>query len=265
MIAWDSVAGHSTGLNDVSKLMSRTRRKTNTEEIEIPYRNGILHGRDLNYSNPIVSSKALAVIFALIDWLESKKKMKDGVTAEKYTPPSIEDTLNSLTRLVQSREKWDKQDALLDAWKKRNVEIGASVKESGDIEDFEEGSPERCLVEMFSLLNNRNYGHLVNKIHSFSPNDSIRKRAGELRELFKNYKINSFELLEIDDKAPAITEIRAKINLQIENDQFIREDKFRLIYSDDSNTILARGSEEGEWRVLNNFSAQWEVFKKKTD
>lgn len=265
LIAWDSIAGHRTGIKEVSKLMSSMRRKTNTEEINLPYRNGILHGRDLNYANPIVSSKSLGVIFALIDWQEAKRKMKAGATTESYAPPSIEEILSSLTRLDDSRAKLKQQDALLAEWKKRDIEIGVSAKASGVIEDYEEGSPERCLVEVFTLINSQNYGHLSSKIYWFSPDESLKKRAGELREIYEKFRINDFELLEIEDKAPAVTEIRAKIDLQIENVEISREDKFRLIFSDDSRDILVRGSEEGEWRILDNFSTQWGFLKIETE
>lgn len=38
----------------------------------MPYRNGILHGRDLNYANEYVSCKLLALMFAVADWMKMK-------------------------------------------------------------------------------------------------------------------------------------------------------------------------------------------------
>lgn len=38
----------------------------------MPYRNAILHGRDLNYANEYVSCKLLALMFAVADWMKMK-------------------------------------------------------------------------------------------------------------------------------------------------------------------------------------------------
>jgi|GEM_PF-5508124 len=55
--AWDSLAAHSKGLNQLSAIFRKGRRKTTTEPIDIPYRHGIMHGRDLGYDNKIVACK----------------------------------------------------------------------------------------------------------------------------------------------------------------------------------------------------------------
>ncbi|MEH2421714.1 MAG: hypothetical protein V7K48_12575 [Nostoc sp.] len=68
LTAWDSIAAHSSGLQELSKLFRVNRKKTSTEKITIPYRNGILHGRDLGYANKIVAAKCWAALFAIKDW-----------------------------------------------------------------------------------------------------------------------------------------------------------------------------------------------------
>lgn len=57
---------NKTSLQEVNKLLYLSRNKTNNEPITIPYRNGILHGRDLNYGNKVVASKCWNILFALI-------------------------------------------------------------------------------------------------------------------------------------------------------------------------------------------------------
>src|SRR3970040_376253 len=68
MQAWDSLAAHSKGLNQLSAIFRKGRRKTSTERIDIPYRHGILHGRDLGYANQIVAAKTWAALFAVREW-----------------------------------------------------------------------------------------------------------------------------------------------------------------------------------------------------
>lgn len=55
--AWDSMAAHSQGLGKLKGILFTGRRKTKTEQITLPYRNGILHGTDLGYDNITVAAK----------------------------------------------------------------------------------------------------------------------------------------------------------------------------------------------------------------
>ena len=70
---FDSMTAHSSGLPFLKKIMNASRTKTNQEEINIPYRNGILHGRDLNFNNKEVASKCWWALTSLIDWADEKK------------------------------------------------------------------------------------------------------------------------------------------------------------------------------------------------
>ena len=44
----------------------------------------------------------------------------------------------------------------------------------------------------------------------FSSNDSIKKLAGEIRSIFRGKKLIDYKIISIEDKAPAITEIKPK-------------------------------------------------------
>lgn len=57
MIVSDSIAAHETGLKALARIMGRGRNRTNEEIISVPYRNGILHGRDLAFDNKVVAAK----------------------------------------------------------------------------------------------------------------------------------------------------------------------------------------------------------------
>jgi hypothetical protein len=75
-IAWDSIAGHSSGLNALKNIMNLKREKTSTEEISIPYRHGILHGRDLGYANKVVAAKCWVALFAIKDWAQKIRNLR---------------------------------------------------------------------------------------------------------------------------------------------------------------------------------------------
>lgn len=57
LTAWDCIAVHETGLQFLPSLMTKGRNKTNEDSIHIPYRYGILHGRELAFDNKLVAVK----------------------------------------------------------------------------------------------------------------------------------------------------------------------------------------------------------------
>ena len=66
LTAWDSIAAHSSGLSVIRNVFNAKRNKTNTDPISLPYRNGILHGRDINYANKEVTAKCWATLIAIM-------------------------------------------------------------------------------------------------------------------------------------------------------------------------------------------------------
>ncbi len=52
-------------LTPIAKKMNESRKKTNNTPLSFPYRNGILHGRDINFDNELVSTKCFFSLFAL--------------------------------------------------------------------------------------------------------------------------------------------------------------------------------------------------------
>lgn len=54
---WDSMTTADGSINVIKGIFQRSRRKTRTETITVPYRNGILHGMDLGYDNEVVAAK----------------------------------------------------------------------------------------------------------------------------------------------------------------------------------------------------------------
>jgi hypothetical protein len=68
--AWNSIANHSKALKSQVGILKKGRYKTVIEQIDKPYRHGILHGMDLGYDNKTVAAKAWAALFAIRDWVE---------------------------------------------------------------------------------------------------------------------------------------------------------------------------------------------------
>ena len=68
LTAWDCIAAHETGLKALAAILSESRKKTNEKSICVPYRHGILHGRELAFDNKVVAAKCWAAMFAARDW-----------------------------------------------------------------------------------------------------------------------------------------------------------------------------------------------------
>lgn len=190
---WDSIAGHSSGLNQLVKLLTKTRRKTTTEEIFIPYRNGILHGRDLSYDNKAVAAKCWAALLAIRDWAGAIKEGKKNPPPPHKEPgllenlKSIGDTLDSLKELEVTKQK-------IREWKPREIVIGNNCPETGHSSDYEEGSPERDAVCFLEYWRNRNYGKMAQQVKQFVNNTSINKMAGRIREIFEGKNLVNFKI-----------------------------------------------------------------------
>ena len=120
--AWDCLVGCSDGLTKLKDIFNKGRNKTNHDEIRLPYRNGILHGRDLNYANKYVSCKCISLMFALADWMN----MKDSEDARKQkfekecNPPPISESLKKMKQNAIDRQEIQK-------WVKRDIKIGETI------------------------------------------------------------------------------------------------------------------------------------------
>jgi hypothetical protein len=72
--AWNSVSAHSRGLGQLIPVLMKGRNKTITQQVDMPYWHGIMHGMDLGYDNKIVAAKTWAALFSLRDWAKRWKR-----------------------------------------------------------------------------------------------------------------------------------------------------------------------------------------------
>jgi hypothetical protein len=225
--AWDCITSHEKGLNALKKIIFKSRTTTTTEEITIPYRHGILHGMDLNYANKTVAAKTWAILFAVRDWAikAEGKELTEPL-------PTTKTSWSELLQKIKQHNDWKKSfEQQLENWKPRVIEPGKDIPKNGEIEDFGEGTPEKKLVEFLVYWQKKNYGRMANCIWSFLQ-DSEKKMAGRVREVYGYHFLKHFELLEIIDEAPSITEIRVLLNYEFNGKCIENEVKFRLIIND---------------------------------
>jgi len=235
MTAWDSIAAHETGLGYVARLFNAGRKKTTEEVIDMPYRNGILHGRDLGFDNVVVAAKLWNTFLALGDWarvITEGSKAKENKTDLSF---------RELFRSHSDNLKYQKE---LEKWKPRSLEKWNAGK-------FEEGTPEKALCLFFQNVMNRKYGLAVEQMdHSFCRNKPLNRLAGEIREKFVNVEILDYGIASIVDQAPALSRLNVNVKGKCgEGKVLSKMIEFIMIYEDAHGNPLVRSLPNGSWRV----------------
>jgi len=239
LTAWDSIAGHSSGLEVLAGLMRKGRRKTREAELTVPYRNGILHGMDLGYDNRIVAAKVWAALFAVREWaLKAEQGELEGPNVGESDPPTL---LESLRRLEQTRELQRK----LENWRPREIVVGEDLPETGAPEAFPEGTPTRSLVEFLSYWMLDNFGHMASVLRRVGTGDAVE--PGAIRSEFEYTALKGFTILAVEDFSPAFTDI----TLDLHRESFGRDEHVqvlvRMTYMKADGSPAAFGVEEGKW------------------
>jgi len=246
MIAWDSIAAHSKGLNELAKNFRSGRYKTTIEEVQIPYRNGILHGMDLGYDNKMVAAKTWAALFAASEWAIKAENDSLEPPKKEETKTPIEIILEAVRLHNQNKEAQRR----IAEWKPRSLKIGKDAPATGKPEEYDNGTPERKLIDFFSYWMDKNYGCMAECV----PNKrgiSINKLAGDLKKRYNSSNLQSFELEGICDAAIARSVIKVKLTYDWYGKVVEKSIEFILINYDDSWRPEARGTSGCNWYIYN--------------
>lgn len=247
--AWDSISGHPTGLQKLYKeIMHKNRRKTTAEEIYLPYRNGILHGRDLGYANKTVAVKSWNILFAVCDWAkdlksEKSRKQKYDKQQKLYSKPLTE----TLDEYLKTKDKNDKIKEKMNAWKPRKFAkkyFPLNINEA----KFEEKSPEQVLLNLLDYWQKQQYGKIAGCLYKVEP-EQIKAKAGEIRKELNDKIYIDSQIIKIVDEAPAITEITINLKCKINEEiKIIKNVKIRLICQDPKDEPTTRNNDIDEIR-----------------
>lgn len=246
LIAWDSIAAHSKGLNELKRYFGSGRYTTTTEKIEIPYRNGILHGMDLCYDNEIVAAKTWAALFAAGEW--AAKAEQDLLEPPKKE--EIKTPIEIILEAVQVHNQNKEDQRRIAEWKPRSLKIGKGVPATGNPEEYDNGTPERKLIDFFSYWKDKKYGCMAKCVLN-KRGISEKKLAGELKERYNSSNLQSFELEGICDAAIARSVIKAKLTYDWYGKVVENSIEFILINYDGSWNPKARGISGSNWYIYN--------------
>lgn len=242
MKAWDSLAAHSKGLNQLSAIFRKGRRKTTTEEISIPYRHGIMHGRDLGYANKIVAAKSWAALFAVREW--AIKVERDELESPPEQPEkSIRDTINSIVETKRETERWK-------TWKPRIVSFEkVGISPSPDL--FGESTPERALAEYLSYWAAENYGYMSKFVPQIFMKYAEKPLPSQIRDIYERSKLTEYVFKSIDHSIPSTALLTVKIVTVTDGKLENRDVTFRLINENDDGDFVAYGNLSGRWVIMN--------------
>jgi hypothetical protein len=244
LTAWDSVVGHPTGLPQLAKVLGARRQETTTEQLQIPYRHGILHGIDLGYANKVTAAKAWAALFAIREWALKAERRELG---EKPPPPRV--GWRELFRKIQETEELKRE---LAAWRPRSLVADRDFPRSGVASDYMEGTPERALCDFLDAWKRRNYGAMAKAQSSFRyETRSLNAKAGEMRRHYENMELVSFEFHTIVDEAAAVAVIATRLVIIAGESRDKKSVDFRLVYGSEQGDPFARGRGGATWRVMN--------------
>lgn len=259
LTTWDSIAAHSSGLSKLRDILNKGRNKTNIEDIFLPYRNGILHGRDISYANKFVLAKCWLTLIAINDWAQAKKKNKESPPKEiksKSKKESINELRETILYCNRLQEKTKETYKNIAAWKKRTIIINKDIPSSGNINDYKKYTPERDAIKFLVNWKNKNYGEMAKQINYSKKDINISQEAGKVRKIFHDKNLNSYKINSIEDCAPAISEVIIVVTYEFENQKFETEIKFRMIYKNENGESMIFGQEGGQWKFIDNFFFQ---------
>ncbi len=261
LTVWDSIAAHSSGLTALKKVFSDGRYKTTKEEITLPYRHGVLHGRDLGYANKTVTAKCWAALFAIKDWAYAVKQeeKKPSPEPELSFTESLAQLKNTLTDYAESKKRNELVSKKVDAWKARQLSIGIDIPEKGTSMEYSDYTPEQEAIKFVEYWIKSNFGAIAKQIHHFSKTPINEKmEAGKTRKIFEGKKLIDYKIVKVTDCSPAITEVTLATSIEYNNFQHDKQITLRFIYEGTNGDILIFGDKGGQWKFIKGFFHQIE-------
>ena len=234
LTVFDSVVGHPNSLPFLIGKLTKGVRKSSDDELTLPLRHGILHGRSLGYANRIVCMKAWLLMIALVDWAHDKSNENDRKREQQSTSEvSFRDVAKSLLKLEEDKRAMEEFEAR---------ELIGPFNDSLD-----ENSPEYAIIEFLTCWKDRNYGKMAERAVNW-PKQSIRKLAGQLRLNAEVSELLEFEVLSV--RRSTIARADATVFMKGRTPTGHIEGKFRIMafwYTE--NGDIAIPCTHGKWLV----------------
>lgn len=241
LTAWNSVEGHPTGLPVLGQLMRTPRTKRCTEQIDIPFRHGILHGLDLGFANKLVAAKCWGVLFALGEWA---RRIEQGQRTEQSPTPrkSLFDSFREIIEMIKQQQRFK-------AWRPRDLTVGVTLPRTGPSTICQAETPERLLFEFLELWIQRNYGKMAQLVTVGKRSESLLRT--EINRSFRSHILLSFELISVEQRGPSAT----NFNVRCLTEGGSAMASVLTVVEHPSGELFHREWDRGSWKVYN-----WRTF-----
>ena len=234
LTVFDSVVGHPNSLPFLIRKMTKGVRKSSDDELTLPLRHGILHGRSLGYANRIVCMKAWLLMIALVDWAYDRSNENDREREHQSSSAS------SFREAAKSWRKLEEDKRAMAAFEAR--EIIGPFNDSLDAD-----SPEYAILEFLTCWKNRNYGKMAERAVNL-PKQSIGKLAGQLRLNAEVIDLLEFEVRSV--RRSTVARADATAFLKGKTPTGYVEGEFRILaFRYTENGDIAMPSTPGKWLV----------------
>lgn len=238
-----SLAGHPDALPRLVKQICRTRRKTTEEYVSFPYRNGILHGRDLGYGNRLITAKCWSFLCNIADVIRAREAKG---SLNRAPQPSISELLDKHADTLDQTER-------IATWVPRPISknrINVFADPGSGVVDAHE--PESALSEFLWAWKGNNFGRM-GELTVYFDNRPVNRRAGEIRKTMNGLTLIDAVIVCIKDKTPAITEIT--VDLSFIKDLVEHSDRFTFSMNcvGDDGELAVHGDKSAHWLVLPSY------------
>ena len=234
LTAFDSIVGHPHSLQRLIGMITKSVRQSSDNQLSLPLRHGILHGRSLGYANRTVCMKAWLLMIALVDWAhdkttEEERRLEDQASSEG----TFRDVVQKLRKVKSDRR-------IMEAH-----EVRESLGPFGPTVD--KNSPEHAIIEFLNAWTRENFGVMAERSVNLS-HQSVKKMAGQLRRDAELVKLRNFELRAVRQttvaRADAVAYLRGTTLMgDVEGEYEI------VAFRYSANGELPMPTDIGTWRV----------------
>ena len=231
---FDSMVAHPSSLPAAISRITKGVYKSSDDELSLPLRHGILHGRSLGYANRAVCGKAWMLMIALVDWAEDKRD---------------EEARRAKDEARRSRS-WGDISASLQKSRADKASIEAFVPrhwEGPFAGDLAKEEPPFAFREFLTGWRTRNFGLMAKRAVNITQ-QKHGHLAGRMRADAEYVHLVEFEILS----ASQTTVVRAEAHVRMQG-QTLKGNvggKFLILaFRHTADGDIAMPTDEGVWQV----------------
>ena len=242
---WDCLVECDKGLKKLKEIYNLPRKKTVEDMVTMPYRNGILHGRDLNFGNKYVAGKCNVLLLAISEWIKSKNTEESR--KDKYKK---EANLPKLSESIKKLQETQDNRRIINRWTSKDIVIGKDIPITGIKEDYKQYDFIYNFVETLEIWKSKNYGELSKRfeiLFNYETRDGFKPKR--CRELFEKNILLEFELTSIIDQAICMKVIELNVQIQKENKVNNGKMKIGMVYEGKEDIFAIPEKNNGEWKI----------------